>query len=127
MNRESFSKIRHHLGKTQKQLALLLGTSAKAIQSFEQGWRNIPVHAERQVLFLLSLKRFRNKRNKPCWAIRKCPTETKHNCPAWEFGAEHLCWFISGTICEGKVQKNWQKKMKICGQCEVFRSILAPV
>jgi putative transcriptional regulator len=125
MDRESFSKIRHHLGKTQKQLAQLIGTSPKAIQSFEQGWRNIPVHAERQVLFLLALKRFRNKRNKPCWAIRKCPMEAKQNCPAWEFRAEHVCWFISGTICEGKVQKSWQQKMKLCRECEVFRSVVS--
>ncbi len=124
MDRESFSKIRHHLGKTQKQLAQLLGTSSKAIQSFEQGWRNIPVHAERQVLFLVALKRFRNKRNKPCWVIRKCPTETKQNCPVWEFGAERVCWFISGTICEGKVQKSWEQKMKLCQECEVFRSVV---
>ncbi len=124
MKKETFSKIRHYLGKTQKELAQLLGTSHKAIQSFEQGWRNIPMHAERQVLFLLTLKRFRNKRNKPCWAIRNCPMETKKSCPAWEFRAGHLCWFIGGTICEGKVQKSWHKKMKLCRECEVFRSVL---
>ena len=49
-----FSSIRAYLGKTQKELAQLLGTSLKAIQSFEQGWRRIPVHVERQVLFLLA-------------------------------------------------------------------------
>jgi Helix-turn-helix len=124
MDKESFSKIRHRLGKTQKQLAQLLGTSPKTIQSFEQGWRNIPVHAERQVLFLVALKRIRKKRNKPCWAVRKCPMESKQNCPAWEFQAEHVCWFISGTICEGRVQKSWQQKMKLCRECEVFRSMV---
>lgn len=124
MDRESFSKIRHHLGKTQKQLAQLLGISSKAIQSFEQGWRNIPVHAERQVLLLLALERSRNKKSKPCWIIRKCPTETKQNCAAWKFRAERVCWFISGTICGGKVQKSWEQKMKLCRECEVFRSVL---
>jgi DNA-binding XRE family transcriptional regulator len=124
MDKESFVKIRHHLGKTQKELAQLLGTSLKAIQSFEQGWRNIPVHAERQVLYLLALKRSRNKRNRPCWEIRSCPTETKEHCPAWEFRAEQVCWFMNGTICEGKVQKNWQKKMNLCRECEVFRPVL---
>ena len=48
MNKKEFSQIRNQLGKTQMQMAQLLGVSLKAIQSFEQGWREIPVHAERQ-------------------------------------------------------------------------------
>ena len=49
------------IGKTQKQLSELLGTSLKAIQSFEQGWRKVPVHIERQMLFLLTLKKKRKE------------------------------------------------------------------
>jgi DNA-binding transcriptional regulator YiaG len=52
MEKKQFSEIRRHLGKTQLQMAQLLGISLKAIQSFEQGWRNIPGHIERQVLLL---------------------------------------------------------------------------
>ena len=121
MDKKEFSQIRCGLKKTQNQLAQLLGTSLKAVQSFEQGWRNIPVHTERQLLFLLTLKRSHSKGNGACWVMRKCPVEIKQKCPAWEFQAGHLCWFINGTICQGKVQESWQKKMKICRQCEVFR------
>ncbi len=124
MEKEEFSKIRRHLGKTQLQLAQLLGTSLKAIQSFEQGWRNIPVHTERQAFFLLGLKKSPHKKNRACWVIRKCPMETRQNCPAWELQAGNLCWFINGTICHGQVQENWQKKMKMCRQCKVFRTML---
>jgi hypothetical protein len=124
MDKREFSRIRQHLGKTQKQLAQLLGTSLKAIQSFEQGWRNIPVHTERQALFLLSLKELPKKSTRPCWAVRECPEELKQICPAWEFKAGHLCWFINGTICQGKVQEDWKRKMKMCRQCEVFRFVL---
>ncbi len=123
MDVKEFSQIRSQLGKTQNQMAQLLGVSSKAIQSFEQGWRNISPHIERQVLFLLALKRSGNKRITPCWAIRECPMEERRNCPAWELRAGHLCWFINGTICHGEVQANWQKKMQICRQCEVFGSI----
>ncbi len=126
MDKTEFSQIRYGLGKTQVQLAQLLGTSLKAVQSFEQGWRNIPGHTERQLLFLLTLKRSHGKGNGPCWLIRKCPVEIKQKCPAWEFQAGHLCWFINGTVCEGKVQESWQKKMKICRRCEVFRLVLPP-
>ena len=124
MERKEFSTIRTKLGKTQSQLAQLLGTSLKAIQSFEQGWRNIPVHTERQVVLLLGLKKSPREKNRPCWVIKKCPMEIKRNCPAWEFQAGHLCWFINGTICNGRVQEGWRKKMKICRQCNVFRTML---
>jgi DNA-binding XRE family transcriptional regulator len=40
MESNEFSGIRKYLGKTQSELAGLLCVSTKAIQSFEQGWRN---------------------------------------------------------------------------------------
>ena len=125
MNKTEFSKIRHHFGKSQLQISQLLGVSLKAVQSFEQGWRKIPVHIERQLLFLLALKQNTHRKVKPCWVLQKCPKETRENCPAWEFKAGHFCWCISGTICQGKVQKSWQKKMKICRRCEVFQKTVS--
>ena len=124
MEIREFLEIRRHLRKTQIQLAQLLGISGKSIQSFEQGWRNIPVHIERQVLFLLAMKKLHHKKSRPCWVVRRCPAGTKRRCPAWEFQIGHLCWFINGTICHGQVQVSWSRKMKICRQCEVFRTML---
>ena len=124
VEKKEFSTARQYFGKTQSQMAQLLGVSLKAIQSFEQGWRNIPVHIERQVLFLLASKKSPPQKERPCWVIRKCPMEIRQNCPAWEFQAGNLCWFINGTICQGQVQESWQKKMKICRQCKVFRTML---
>jgi len=123
MKKMEFSAIRGELGKTQIQMAQLLGISLKAIQSFEQGWRNIPVHTERQVLFLLGRRKFRRGRSRPCWVIRKCPLEIKQDCPAWEFQAGNLCWFINGTICHGQILGSWKNKMKLCRKCGVFRSM----
>ena len=126
MNRKEFSQIRRDLGKTQKQMAQLLGTSHKAIQSFEQGWRGIPLPTERQALFLLALKSFQNKSTRPCWVVKRCSEKIRQECPVWEFQAGHLCWFINGTFCAGKVQRSWQGKMEICRQCTVFVSLFAP-
>jgi hypothetical protein len=47
MEKEEFSRIRKRLGKTQRQVAHLRGTSLEAGQSFGQGWRRIPFHIER--------------------------------------------------------------------------------
>jgi hypothetical protein len=125
MKGKEFCSMRKNMGKTQKQMSEILGVSLKAIQSFEQEWRNIPVHIERQVLFLLVQKKSPRKKKRPCWVMRKCPKEMKQNCPAWEFQVGNLCWFINGTICQGRVQKSWPEKMKLCRQCEVFQTLLA--
>ena len=120
MDTKEFTYFRNKLKKTQKEMAQLLGTSIKAVHSYEQGWRKIPTHAERQILFLASRMRGNKSPRKSCWAIKKCPPEKKKQCPAWEFRAGDLCWFINGTICENVVQKDWAEKIKICRSCEVL-------
>jgi len=124
MEKEFFIAIRKQLGKTQKDLAELLGISIKTLHSYEQGWRRIPAHAERQILFLLSRSRERAGAQKPCWTIKNCPTKRKKQCPAWEFQAGKLCWFINGTICECSARKDWREKMEVCMECAVLRSFL---
>lgn len=119
-----FKKFRKKLNKTQKQMAQLLGTSIKAIHSYEQGWRTIPVHAERHVFFLVTRMSENIKNQKSCWSIMKCPPKRKKQCPAWEFKIGKLCWFINGTICEGEIQINWKEKMKMCRSCQVLKSTL---
>jgi DNA-binding XRE family transcriptional regulator len=83
MEKKRFAKIRACLGKTQKQMAQLMSTSTKAIESFEQGWRNITPHIERQMYFLLSQKTIiEGKRTVDCWDIRQCPEDKRQKCPA---------------------------------------------
>lgn len=125
MDRKEILRARKILSKTQKQLAELLGSSIKAIHSYEQGWRSVPAHVERQIFFLLSRKRGQ-KNPKLCWIIKKCSPDRRKKCPAWEFQAGRLCWFINGTICEGSVQKDWKTKMQICRSCEILSSLLSP-
>lgn len=122
MDHYEFQSYRQRLQKTQKQLSELLGASLKAIQSFEQGWRKVPVHIERQMYFLLSLQKRRGRDIRPCWEVRNCSMERRRDCPAWELDAGTLCWFINGTICEGKPQSSWSSKIKLCRKCEVFKT-----
>ena len=127
MQAKAFSRIRKSLKKTQKQMAQLLGTSIKAIHSYEQGWRSIPVHVERQLYFLLTRKLLGQNGRQPCWQIRACPQEQREQCPAWEFSSGDLCWFINGTICDGTVHDTWKEKMKLCRTCHVFEDTLAKI
>lgn len=120
MENTEFKEFRQRLNKTQNQLAQLLGVSLKAVHSYEQGWRTIPPAVERQIYFLLSRKNSKANKGQPCWKTRKCDRDQKLQCPAWEFNAGDLCWFINGTICDGGVHNKWKDKMKICRSCEVF-------
>lgn len=125
MDRQQFSQIRRYLGKSQGQLARLLCISPKTIQSFEQGFRHIPSHVERQMLLFLSLKRLSSDAIvAPCWEIKKCPNEWRENCIVWELKARYFCWFINGTYCQGQMQENWDKKIEVCRECEVYQSMI---
>jgi len=122
MERLEFKRFRKKLEKTQEQMARLLGISVKAIRSYEQGWRSIPAHAERQILFLSAKKDEIIQPVKPCWTINRCSQDRKEVCPAWEFQAGTICWFINGTICSGKDQSTWNEKIELCKKCKAFPS-----
>jgi len=124
MDSKEFKTFRKRLNKTQMQMAQLLGTSVKAIHSYEQGWRTIPTHAERQMFFLLYRVSKNKKGQKSCWVLKKCPPDRKKQCPAWEYRLGKLCWFINGTICDGNVYRDWREKMKLCRSCDVFVSMM---
>ena len=127
MDVKEFSALRKKLKKTQKQMAQLLGTSIKAIHSYEQGWRSIPVHVERHLYFLLRRKVGGENGIEPCWDARSCPHEQRDRCPAWEFSSGDLCWFVNGTICDGMVRGSWPEKMKFCRTCAVFKAQVEPI
>ena len=125
MQSEEFVGIRKQLNKTQQEMAHLLGGSVKAVRSYEQGWRRIPAHAQRQMLFLLYLKADNPPAGaQPCWHVLECPEILKLNCPAWEFNAGGFCWFINGTICSGRAHVNWTEKIQLCKQCRAFPAVL---
>jgi hypothetical protein len=126
MEKREFHLFRLEFQKTQKEMAELLGTSVKAVQSFEQGWRKVPAHVERQLLFLHVMKRRKTKKVRSCWEIRRCSPILRQTCPAFEFHSGHLCWFINGTLCKGRAQGTWAKKMKICRGCQVFGAAVGP-
>jgi DNA-binding XRE family transcriptional regulator len=123
MDSQEFKYFRSQLQKTQKQMATLLGVSLKAVSSYEQGSRSVPMHVERQLLFLMSRMQLKKKRKKICWETTQCSEELRKKCPAWEFQVGDLCWFINGTFCKGEPKENWRDKMKICRSCEVFRHL----
>lgn len=123
MDKDLFAKARATLGKTQKELAELLGISLKAVQSYEQGWRTVPLHIQKQLFFLVVNQRSESpKKRTCCWSARKCIN--KQECPAWEFQAGHMCWFVNGTLCTYDAEQNGREKMDICREYPVLTSLL---
>jgi DNA-binding XRE family transcriptional regulator len=121
MTQKEFRFIREELQKTQREMGLLLGLSSRGVQSFEQGWRRVPAAVERQMLFFYSLKCKRKRKIKSCWDFHRCPPEKRKVCPAWESRLGRLCWFITGTLCRGRQDLTWGRKILECRKCPVFR------
>jgi DNA-binding XRE family transcriptional regulator len=124
MNNKEFIKYRYRLKKTKQEMAKLLGISESSINSYEKGYRSVPIHVELQMVFFLSRIVKNRKNRKPCWIIKKCPPEIREKCPTWEFKEENFCWLVNGTICCGNACKDLAEKMKFCRSCEVLKSFL---
>lgn len=122
MEKTEFSGFRNRLGKTQKQLAGLLGMSIKAIHSYEQGRRKIPSHIERNLIFLVINQRKTQNQLAPCWDQKDC--QQREECPAWEFQSGHLCWYLCGTLCGGTSESTYKEKIDICRSCNIFNNLL---
>jgi len=122
MKKDEFAVIRQELDLSQKELANFLLVSIRAIQSYEQGWRLIPPDIERNLLLLLMYHRhgIKKQRIAYCHILKNCSEEQKKHCPAFREFSHNLCWYLSGTHCEGDDTIAWAKKIEKCRQCEVF-------
>jgi transcriptional regulator with XRE-family HTH domain len=100
MDGKAFAKLRQALGKSQRELAALLGLSQKAVESYEQGWRKVPAHVERVLYFLLfKLDDDGAGEGAPCWEALGCPEETRSKCVAFVAKEGRFCWFFTGKLC----------------------------
>lgn len=122
MTNDEFYLARGRLGKTQKQLADLLGISLRTVHSYEQGWRNIPEHTEKRLYFLLIHQNQKHENLTPCWEKKLC--HEKEQCPAYEFGCGHMCWYLCGTLCDCTKDACHKWKIHICKNCGIFQSLL---
>jgi hypothetical protein len=75
-----------------------------------------------------------------CWEVMKCGREPGGKnveqlgvCPAalanqydgvnkGRYGGR-ICWVVAGTLCVGKVQGTYAKKMKACLQCRFLKQV----
>jgi transcriptional regulator with XRE-family HTH domain len=136
MAAEEFSRLRKLLGKSQKELAEILGISRKAVESYEQGWRKVPVNTERMLYFLLfKLKEPLLAGKGSCWDERACPDSVRQTCMTWLVGEGHYCWFFTGKLCAARRPENQESgppdaggaggnDLAVCRSCPVFRELV---
>lgn len=80
-------------------------------------------------------------KKKNCWEVKKCGREPGGKnagelgvCPAAKKckydgtnSGKHggrCCWFVAGTLCGGKPQGTFAKKVLNCLQCEFFKQVV---
>ncbi|MDA3924937.1 MAG: helix-turn-helix transcriptional regulator [Kiritimatiellae bacterium] len=120
---ETVKKIRVHLGMTQAKVAQSLGISIRAIQSYEQGWRETPTHVMVQLLVLAAAYRSNAIERKPCWAIKGCPSSKLEKCPCYRTNG-HFCWLVSGRKCAEN--RNCESNdLTACLNCPVVEQLLS--
>lgn len=122
MDNIEFAKARASLGKSQRELAELLGVSLKAVESYEQGWRKIPSNIERMLFFLLfKVKEGTLEVEPSCWVARSCPDAVRDACVAYVVREGHFCWFYTGGLCAAA--KGAAAGDRYCYGCEVFKRL----
>ena len=62
-----------------------------------------------------------------CWEIKKCERQKGGKkvyelgeCIASKSGMGHSCWAIAGTLCLGKIEGTFAKKVGFCTSCKVY-------
>jgi DNA-binding XRE family transcriptional regulator len=119
--------LREELGHTQREMGQVLGVSTKAVQSYEQGWRQMPPHVEQQLLLQAVLHRNPDFAKVPrCWKLNKCSLEVRRRCPSAKLKMPGLCWLVTGTLCHGVPFGTWAAKRDRCLQCQVMQLLLEP-
>jgi transcriptional regulator with XRE-family HTH domain len=134
MSGQEFARLRATLGRSQRELAELLGLSLKAVESYEQGWRKVPAHVERLLYFLIfKLNEDEIRAEDPCWESKACPDDVRTKCVAFVAKEGRFCWFFTGKLCAiAKASASGSATDggadgRGCYSCEVFMRMLAKV
>lgn len=118
--------IRKAMGKSQSEMADLLGISIRAVQSYEQGWRDMPPPVQKLAGLLLAWAcRKKGKKSESCWKVRRCRDEQRCNCQAFQLGAGEVCWAVTGDFHQTQKLDCWEAKLARCEKCQVMKGCLS--
>lgn len=116
-------EVRRALGMTQSEFADVLGVSARAVQSYEQGWRAVPFSTYLHMFAVLASARRSALGDKPCWEVTGCPESKRAACRSPRLNSGLFCWLVAGRSCGGRGGR--KKGQPQCADCPVIRRLLA--
>ncbi len=127
MRTPQLKMLREDMGLSQNEMAQRLGISRKAVQSYEQGWRVMPPYIEKLLILHAILHAGPNLGKAPkCWEVTRCPSHLRRHCPSYRVPHAGFCWFVTGTLCQGKPSGGWTAKRERCLDCPVLKMLLRP-
>jgi hypothetical protein len=108
---------------TQSETASFLGLSRKAIESYEQGWRNVPDAVWKELLTLAAVQRGYPTGYKPCRRVMGCSAEIRHTCFCSRKMGGFFCWMTAATNCR-RNHPELKRGLLTCVTCPVVRQFL---
>lgn len=90
-----FKQLRNSVGWTQRDAATILGVSQKAVESYDQGWRQVPDSIWRQLLTIVSVQRRYPRKHAPCWTVNHCSRSRRRACFCARTLRGHFCWLVA--------------------------------
>jgi DNA-binding XRE family transcriptional regulator len=118
-----FLALRARLGLTQAEMARVLGISRKAIESYEQGWRNVPRSVFNELIAIRCAQSGHDGCARPCWQIVKCSSADRAQCLAFHLTQGRLCWLVAQNNCR-KHRLARRDDLAACLSCAVVSRFL---
>jgi len=115
--------LRDALGWTQAEAAHFLGISKKAVESYEQGWRNPPQNICKQMLTLLAIQRGYPDGYKRCWEVMRCSPAVRDECFCARKMDGHFCWLTCQANKHQCIEGRFEK-LSCCLHCPVVQNLL---
>lgn len=121
---KALKRLRALMGWTQLEASHFLGVSKKAVESYEQGWRDVPDHIWKSLLTLAAVEHHYPHGYRRCWEIMHCAPAQRRTC----FGARSMggrfCWMTSATNCHQNHPE--RQNVRTCLCCPVVRQFTQP-
>ena len=112
-------KLRGSMSWTQAETADFLGVSKKAVESYEQGWRNVPDSLWKQLLTLVAVQKGYPRKFKRCWKILHCDAKIHKNCFCGCKMNGHFCWMTATSACHVNHPELNANGLMTCLNCPV--------
>jgi hypothetical protein len=106
------------------EVASFLGVSRKAVESYEQGWREIPERVWKQLITTAAAQlQYPLPHHRRCWEIVGCQPERRDACFSFRQLRGRFCWLTAPNHCR-EAHLGANTGCLACVDCPVTRQFL---